>query len=341
MRSNEAKIVSKMVRGLVNHLTKESLSRDDLLQQLNIKDSDLNNPEYFFPLDVYNNLYRVGEDSSEDRYLGLTFGAESERDVGSEFGLMASTCETIADVLRYQVRFSSLVRSFDQFQLITEGDNFIIRWKTDEPVNFHMIEEIFSRRIYFIHKYVLDSESAVFKQVSFKHDLNGRDIKHIESLLGCTVLFNQPFNQLICNKAALSLSLLTPDRDLCHFYEGLAQKKLITQTHVSIVEKVSRILINALPDVLTLDRISDDLSLSSRTLQRQLQKNGYTLKKLYSEVKRKVALDSLKSGHSLMTISLKLGFSEQSAFQRAFKRWQGCTPKEFQQLYLYDSDSKS
>ena len=340
MSSEQAKVVSKVVRGLVNHLVKKQIPRDAILSQLHIRESDLNNPDYFYPLSLYNQLYKFGEEQTGDKCLGLAFGADSDPDVGSEFGLIASTCETVADVLKYQLRFSTLVRNFDRFELITEGDNLYIRWSTEEPTTYHLVEEIFARRSYFVYKYILGSDEAIFKQVDFSHGLNSRDHAHFESLLGCVVQFDQPFNQIICSKSTLKYALTTPDRDLRHFYEGLAEKKLGTQTQTSIVEHVSRILKNALPDVLSLEHLSKDLSISPRTLQRQLQKNGYTLKELYNEVKRKVALESLRAGHSLMAISFKLGFSEQSAFQRAFKRWQGCTPKEFQQLYLHDINTE-
>jgi len=340
MRLDQTKIVSKMVRGLVNYIAQKGYSRDDLLWKLGLNEEDLNNPDFFFSASLYNRIYELGEDITGDANLGLAFGAESTPDVGSDLGLMASTCETVADVLRYQLRYSSLVRNFDHFELATIGDELIISWTSEVPVSTHVVEEVFARRTSFINKYVLNSGNDVFIQINFRHSLNGRDIKCFESVFGCRVLFDQPFDQIICNKSSLSLSLITPDRDLCEFYEGLARKKLVAQTQVGIVEKVSQILVNALPNVLSLDHVSDNLSLSPRTLQRQLQKHGYTLKDLYTEVKRNVALDSLKAGQSLMTISLKLGFSEQSAFQRAFKRWQGCTPKEFQQLYLNNSCPK-
>ncbi len=340
MSLEQAKVVSKMVRGLVNHIAKKRVSRDAMLSQLNINESDLNNPDYYFPLSLYNQLYEFGEAQTGDAYLGLAFGADSDPDVGSEFGLIASTCGTVADVLKYQSRFSTLVRNFDRFELITEGDILNIRWSTELPVTTHLVEEVFARRSFFITKYILGLDEAIFKQVDFCHGVSDRDQTHFESVLGCRVKFGQPFNQITCNKSILSYALKTPDRDLCHFYEGLAQKKLVAQTQGSIVEKVSLLLMNALPDVLSLDHLSKDLSISPRTLQRQLQKNGYTLKELYNEVKRKIALESLRAGHSLMTISFKLGFSEQSAFQRAFKRWQGCTPKEFQQLHLHNTNTE-
>lgn len=333
-------IISKMVRGLVNHLAKKNVSRALIFSQLSIKESDLNNPDYFFSLDTYNALYQLGGEQTGDAYLGVSFGSDSDPDVGSQFGLLASTCETVADVLRYQLRFSSLVRNFDRFELITEGPSLIVRWSTESPVTTHLVEEIFARRSAFIHDYVIVPPNAIFRQMDFEHSLGNRDLDYFEQVMGCPVRFDQPFNQITCNKAALSYPLKAPDRDLLNFYEGLAQKRLVEISQDGIVEKVSRLLMNSLPEVPTLDYLSQDLSVSPRTLQRQLQKNGYTLKELCNEVKRKVALEYLKAGHSLLTISIKLGFSEQSAFQRAFKRWQGCTPKEYQQLYLHNVNTE-
>ncbi|UZE94791.1 helix-turn-helix domain-containing protein [Alkalimarinus alittae] len=340
MSSEQAKITSKMVRGLVNHLVKKGVSRELVLSQLQIDEQDLNNPDYYFLLEIYNDLYQLGEVQTGDTCLGMSFGLDSDPDVGSQFGLIARTCETVADVLKYQLRFSSLVRNFDRFEIITEGENFIIRWSSESPTTFHLIEEIFSRRSAFINNYVLGAGNTFFKQVDFRHSLNNRDHTYLETIMDCPIKFEQPYNQIISSQSALKLTLKTPDRDLREFYEGLAQKKLVEQSQNSIVARVSRLLMNALPDVLTLEHLSEDLSVSPRTLQRQLQQNGYTLKELCNEVKRKVALESLKAGHSLVTISYKLGFSEQSAFQRAFKRWQGCTPKEFQQLYLHNLNTE-
>lgn len=339
MRLDQTKVVSKMVRGLVNHIAKKGYSRDEILLKLGLKEADLNNPDYFFSVPIYNRIYEEGEKITGDRNLGFSFGTDSTPDVGSDFGLMASTCETVADVLKYQLRYSTLVRNFDHFELATENEDLIVSWTSDVAVTTHIVEEVFARRTSFIKEYVLHATKDVFKQINFSHGINGRNINYIESIFGCPVLFDQSFNQIICSKSTLSLPLMTPDRDLCEFYEGLARKKLVAQTQMGIVEKVSRLLIHALPDVLSLNHVSDNLSVSPRTLQRQLQKHGYTLKDLYTEVKRNVALDSLRAGQSLMAISLKLGFSEQSAFQRAFKRWQGCTPKEFQQIYLNNPGS--
>lgn len=340
MSLDSPQIISKMVRGLVNHLAKKGVARKLMLSQLSITEEDLNNPDYFFPLSTYNELYLFGVAQTGDECLGLSFGAHSDPDVGSQFGLLACTCETVTDVLKYQLRYSTLVRNFDLFELIPEGEYLYVRWSSQSPVTFHLVEEIFARRSAFIHNYVIVPTHTIFRRVDFKHGLGGRDQADIERVLECPVRFNQPYDQIICNRAALDYPLKAPDRGLLNFYEELAQKKLLELSNNSIVEKVTGLLIKALPEVPSLERLSQELSLSPRTLQRQLQQNGCSLKELYNETKRKVALEFLRSGHSLMTISTKLGFSEQSAFQRAFKRWQGCTPKEYQMWYLNNSNTE-
>jgi AraC-like DNA-binding protein len=72
--------------------------------------------------------------------------------------------------------------------------------------------------------------------------------------------------------------------------------------------------------------------MSERTLQRHLSEHGQTFQDLVNEVRREVA-ESLLTGtsNSLSEVAFLTGFSDQSAFQRAFKGWTGQTPFGFRQ----------
>ena len=72
--------------------------------------------------------------------------------------------------------------------------------------------------------------------------------------------------------------------------------------------------------------------MSSRTLQRQLLKQGMSYRQLLDEVRYEMAMQ--KIAHSNLTIqeiSCQLGYSEPAHFTRAFKRWNGKTPAQFRQ----------
>jgi AraC-like DNA-binding protein len=72
------------------------------------------------------------------------------------------------------------------------------------------------------------------------------------------------------------------------------------------------------------------LKMSVRTLHRRLSAEGTSHKKLLEELRRKLAASYLRDGGlAISEITYLLGFSEPSAFHRAFRRWTGKTPMQF------------
>ena len=78
-----------------------------------------------------------------------------------------------------------------------------------------------------------------------------------------------------------------------------------------------------------LGRVIKKLSISQRTLERRLKEQGAVFKKLVDDTRRRFALNYLIDRKRTLTeIAFLLGYSEVSAFNRAFRRWTGSTPLE-------------
>ncbi|EOM77874.1 AraC family transcriptional regulator [Rhodococcus rhodnii] len=77
------------------------------------------------------------------------------------------------------------------------------------------------------------------------------------------------------------------------------------------------------------EEIAEMLSISVPHLRRLLRGEGTSLGRLREEVLRDAAVAGLQRGESVDDLSRRLGFSEPSAFRRAFKRWTGNTPRHF------------
>jgi AraC-like DNA-binding protein len=96
-------------------------------------------------------------------------------------------------------------------------------------------------------------------------------------------------------------------------------------------DDVKSIIIDLLPKgIVSIERISRELAVSRWTLARKLKREKTTFKALLTAVRKELAMRYLKTTQwSTNEIALLLGYSEASAFQRAFKTWTGKNPKVF------------
>ncbi len=76
--------------------------------------------------------------------------------------------------------------------------------------------------------------------------------------------------------------------------------------------------------------VAAELNMSRHTLYKKLKEENLTFAGLLEDVRREQALSYLRDrNRPLSEVAELLGFSELSAFSRAFKRWMGKTPAEF------------
>lgn len=80
----------------------------------------------------------------------------------------------------------------------------------------------------------------------------------------------------------------------------------------------------------TLEHIASAVGMSERTLQRRLRESGTSLRAVLDEARRAIAMRELaRPSRSVTDVAFLLGFSETSAFDRAFRRWTGMSPVAF------------
>jgi len=83
----------------------------------------------------------------------------------------------------------------------------------------------------------------------------------------------------------------------------------------------------------TIERCAAKLEASARTVQRRLSEEGLRFSEIVEEERVEAAKRALVAGgDSLSDIAINLGYSDQSSFGRAFKRWTGRTPQGFREL---------
>lgn len=149
-------------------------------------------------------------------------------------------------------------------------------------------------------------------------------------IFACPVRFDRPHARLVIPRASWELPVQGADPALSSVLEDHARRLLAERAdHAeAIVEQLSAVLRQELRGGdASITHAARRLGLGERTLQRRLDQAGVGFAAVLAAVREELAREYLSEpGMSLAEIAWLLGFSDQSAFTRAFKRWTGATP---------------
>ena len=162
-------------------------------------------------------------------------------------------------------------------------------------------------------------------------------IKHHEAYFGCPVIFGSDRDALLISKAAMSRTNRLGDQGITQFLIGHLDRELSeVASEMSITDRTKDVIARSLSEGLPkMDEVSKRLGLSARSLHRRLADQGFTFQALAENTRRELAEGLLREErYSLAEVAFLTGFSEQSAFNRAFKRWAGDTPSNYRREHV-------
>ncbi len=168
-------------------------------------------------------------------------------------------------------------------------------------------------------------------EVRFKHD-EPKSIRAHLDYFGCPVLFGSDRDALLVSDNTLLSPNRIADEGISSFFESHLEEELQSLQGTSDLEqrvkrKISETLSDGVPNLST---IAGSLGMGGRTLQRRLSDAGHSYQGLLDAARRELSLRLLRdSSFSLSEIAFLTGFSEQSAFTRAFNRWAGQSPRSY------------
>lgn len=145
--------------------------------------------------------------------------------------------------------------------------------------------------------------------------------------------FGSPLYELIYPPGLAALPIISFNSKLRDYFDDECRRLVETlATGTSLVEQLKKQLILAMDGGDTsIEAISKQLGQSSRSLQRRLAEEGTRYNDVLAEIRTEFAKRYLARGTiSASEVAYLLGFTEPPAFFKAFKRWTGMTPREFQ-----------
>ncbi|MEN3143685.1 AraC family transcriptional regulator [Ochrobactrum sp. WV_118_8] len=149
---------------------------------------------------------------------------------------------------------------------------------------------------------------------------------------GAPVLFDQPVTRLVFSSSYLSLPIIRSDVALDSFLREAPANILIRYRHDNDLSARVRAQLNALPitDWPSFEELAKGLGMSVPTLRRRLRGEGQSFGTIKDELRFVIAERLLQENRlSVAEVAAELGYSEPSAFYRAFHKWMGQSPGRF------------
>lgn len=143
----------------------------------------------------------------------------------------------------------------------------------------------------------------------------------------------------VLDAKTLDLAIRRDASDLAAFLEGAPGKiTMLYRRDRELARAVRELLARALPAAPTLAEAARELGVSTRTLHRRLAEEGTTFRGIKDALRREIAMARLeRSDESVADIAAALGYSEPSAFFRAFQGWTGQAPTQYRKRAAHRS----
>lgn len=152
---------------------------------------------------------------------------------------------------------------------------------------------------------------------------------------GAPVLFDQPVTRLVFSSSYLSLPIIRSDVALESFLREAPANILIRYRHDNDLSARVRAQLSALPiaDWPSFGELAAGLGMSVPTLRRRLRGEGQSFGTIKDELRFVAAERLLQENRlSVAEVAAELGYSEPSAFYRAFHKWMGQSPGRFRTI---------
>ncbi len=333
---HHATVAASLVIDVVGYLTTRGISEDAICQATGLDATVLAQPNARLDGAVMERLWNAGARLSGDPDLGLHTAEACNPDARTIAGYVVRSCRTAGEALDRLARHAALLNDGLRLSLTREPDLTTCRCDAaGQSDNYvarapRQVMEAMAAGIVGTMRRLTPVPIAPV-EVTFRH-ATPADLHEHHRLLGPAVRFCAPTTSVVYATADLERPMLPAKADLLAVFEPQAQHVVAAlDRHGPVSRRVLDLLAGHIrgmvPDV---NDVAHALAMSERSLQRHLRDEGTSFRDLVDQLRRELALRHLAvPGTSATDVAFLLGFSEPSAFTRAFQRWTGQSPAAF------------
>lgn len=314
-----------LLRPLAELMGRLGIDTTEVLGSLGIDDATT--PETYVAGEVVDRCLDAVAIRRGDPAFALTLArAATERPVGM-FGHMVWLSGTLRDALTRASKFWAMVSRRSTMSFDEGADGIAtVRQRPVKGIPHGRILTEYAFASLALRARAATSGAFALRAVRFMHP--GETVPAYREVFAAPVTFGARVDELELDNSQLDLRLAGADPITSAALEvKVSQLAASAASRSPFLDRVRRAAAGHLEQAATPTAIAGRLGISARTLRRHLEQEGSTLRALVDEVRRERAEELLAAGTPIKEIAFALGFSEPSAFSRAYKRWTGHAPK--------------
>lgn len=329
--TRECTIHASWVKELYYYAIQQGASGTGIEEKTGLNAREFADPDARIPVKQLVSLWHASVELTGNPALALQLGNDTNP---VDAGILYLVCMSAPDLQEMFARLSRYMRLFsesDSLEFIEEPDciRLVYRIEVPEAFTVYAIERSIVVALKWFNTFTgLDIEPL---KIDFQYrPPDYRD--EYDKVLSCPLHFEQACNAITFSKEILKI----PAQSYNAYLDELVQKQandLLQQLLPadSIEKQTQKLILKQLPTGrVNVDVIADKLHMSRRTLARKLRDENTSFQSLLENTRKNLATDYLQQDTLCINdIAFLLGFSESSAFSRAFKRWFEHSPQEY------------
>lgn len=289
-------------------------------------------PKHMLDEDAYYGMIELMAEQMDITPLPLIVGEAMRPDEYGALGLAWKAAPNLFGSLSRVVRYWRLWTSVTQYELkeTESGMLYVQHREGRRRLGMRISVEATAASTVSLSRQVSPRPFAPL-EVTFKHAAP-KTAEHHEAFFRCPVHFGADKDAMLLSHASLLEPNILGDQGITQFLVSHLDQELaqIDDTPALPAQTKGEIACALSEGLPTMADIARRLGLSARSLHRRLADHGLSFQTLTEETRREIAIGMLQDErYALSEIAFLTGYSEQSAFNRAFKRWTGQTPAAY------------